>query len=78
VFVVGIELIVLPDGKEAAGVKSGSVPLLVLALVENFGTDIRSGVIGTYADGAFQFHTIAIAPGELVFLLVEIGTIATA
>ena len=42
-FVVGVELEVLAQGKEAAGIKSGGSPLRILALVEDLGGNRAPG-----------------------------------
>ena len=64
----------LADGKEAAGVKGCGVPLLVLALVENFRTDVLiigtptrfqcGKLIGTYV-GMIRVRTPVLASSDL-------------
>ena len=53
VLVIGIELEMFPHGKQTTGVQRSGAPLLVLALVEHFSTNVRPGVVRTDTQSPF-------------------------
>src|SRR5664280_374753 len=62
VFVVGIELDMPSDRKDASGIQSRIAPFPVLALVEKLGADVRCRMVRTKSKCPLSLKAIAIAP----------------
>jgi len=54
----------------------GGGPVFVLTLIEDFSAEIGCRTVRADGEPAFQLHSVAIAPGELVFLPIKVGTVA--
>ena len=78
VFVVGLDLQVpvkFAQRQQATDVKTCGTPLGILALVEELGASIRTGVVIVNRDAALGRDSVAVARGELVIGPVEVAAV---
>src|SRR6266568_4773362 len=74
--IVGIELDMLSQWKKTTNKFGCGAPFSVLACVVGLEGNIGYGMVGMERNRSFEGEFIAIAPGELAVLPVEVGAIS--
>ena len=75
VLVVGYELKIFPNRKRATCVQRGRTPFLILTLVEGLDADVWRGMIRIDCKPLLECQSVAIAPGELPTLPIQVRAV---